>query len=65
MHDLSIMFADEDVPRARLALLLEHFSELSDDRESPGFNYAFKRDDDTNLHLWAPSAPPARPLITR
>jgi predicted transposase YbfD/YdcC len=35
MHDLSIMFADEDVPRARLALLLEHFSEVSDDRE-PG-----------------------------
>ena len=35
MHDLSIMFADEDTPRARLALLLEHFSELSDDRE-PG-----------------------------
>src|SRR6202162_3012667 len=35
MHDLSIMFADEDVPRARLPLLLEHFSELSDDRE-PG-----------------------------
>lgn len=29
------MFADEDTPRARLALLLEHFSELSDDRE-PG-----------------------------
>jgi len=35
MHDLTIMFADEDTPRARLALLLEHFSELSDDRE-PG-----------------------------
>jgi predicted transposase YbfD/YdcC len=35
MHDLSIMFADEDLPRARVALLLEHFSELSDDRE-PG-----------------------------
>src|ERR1700676_3939374 len=35
MHVLSIMFADEDVPQARLALLLEHFSELSDDRE-PG-----------------------------
>jgi len=33
MHDLSIMFADEEVPRARLALLLEHFSEISDDRE--------------------------------
>jgi hypothetical protein len=32
MHDLCVMFADEDVPRARLALLLEHFSELSDDR---------------------------------
>ena len=35
MHDLSIMFADEDAPRARLTLLLRHFSELSDDRE-PG-----------------------------
>ena len=35
MHDLSVMFGDEDVPRARLALLLQHFSELSDDRE-PG-----------------------------
>src|SRR4030088_3368865 len=35
LHDLTIIFADEDVPRARLALLLEHFSELSDDRE-PG-----------------------------
>jgi predicted transposase YbfD/YdcC len=33
MHDLSIMFADEEVPRARVALLLEHFSEISDDRE--------------------------------
>jgi predicted transposase YbfD/YdcC len=33
MHDLTIMFADEEVPRARLALLLQHFSELSDDRE--------------------------------
>src|SRR5260221_3212564 len=35
MHDLTFIFADEDAPRARLALLLEHFSELSDDRE-PG-----------------------------
>jgi len=35
MHDVTILFADEDAPRARLALLLEHFSELSDDRE-PG-----------------------------
>jgi len=35
MHDVTILFADEDTPRARLALLLEHFSELSDDRE-PG-----------------------------
>jgi len=35
MHDLTIRFADEDAPRARLTLLLEHFSELSDDRE-PG-----------------------------
>jgi predicted transposase YbfD/YdcC len=29
------MFAEEDAPRARLTLLLQHFSELSDDRE-PG-----------------------------
>jgi hypothetical protein len=35
MHDLTFMFADEDAPRARLTQLLEHFSELSDDRE-PG-----------------------------
>src|SRR6201993_2813811 len=35
MDNLSIMFTEEDVPRARVALLLEHFSELSDDRE-PG-----------------------------
>jgi predicted transposase YbfD/YdcC len=35
MHDLTLVFADEDAPRARLALLLQHFSELSDDRE-PG-----------------------------
>lgn len=35
MHDVTILFADEDTPRVRLALLLEHFSELSDDRE-PG-----------------------------
>lgn len=35
MGDFSILFADEDAPRARLALLLKHFSELSDDRE-PG-----------------------------
>jgi predicted transposase YbfD/YdcC len=35
MYDVAIMFVDEDTPRARLALLLEHFSELSDDRE-PG-----------------------------
>jgi predicted transposase YbfD/YdcC len=34
MHGLT-MFADEDAPRARLTLLLQHFSELSDDRE-PG-----------------------------
>ena len=27
-------FLDEDVPRARVALLLEHFSRLEDDREA-------------------------------
>lgn len=35
MHDVATLFAHEDAPRARLALLLEHFSELSDGRE-PG-----------------------------
>ena len=39
MHDLAMMFADEEVPRARLALLLEHFSELSDDREPDRIMY--------------------------
>src|SRR5438876_7988530 len=33
MADMSDFFADEDVPRARLALLLKHFSDLSDARE--------------------------------
>lgn len=35
MDDFTIACADEDAPRARLALLLQHFSELSDERE-PG-----------------------------
>ena len=35
MDDVSILFADEDAPRASLALLLKHFSELADERE-PG-----------------------------
>src|SRR5450830_1733813 len=35
MDDSTIAYADEDAPRARLALLLQHFSELSDERE-PG-----------------------------
>ena len=39
MHGLGIMFADEDAPRARLTLLLEHFSELSDDREPARIMY--------------------------
>ena len=34
MLAVAISFPDEDIPKARLALLLEHFSELSDDRES-------------------------------
>jgi predicted transposase YbfD/YdcC len=33
MASITITTADEDVPRARLALLLKHFSELEDDRE--------------------------------
>jgi hypothetical protein len=35
MDDFTIACADEDAPRAGLALLLQHFSELSDERE-PG-----------------------------
>jgi predicted transposase YbfD/YdcC len=35
MDDVTILFSYEDLPRARVALLLEHFSELSDERE-PG-----------------------------
>ena len=34
MDDLVFMLAEEEVPRDRLALLLEHFSRLSDERES-------------------------------
>jgi predicted transposase YbfD/YdcC len=33
MNDTTDFFADEDVPRARLALLLKHFSNLADERE--------------------------------
>lgn len=33
MNDTSDFFADEDVPRARVALLLKHFSNLADERE--------------------------------
>jgi hypothetical protein len=39
MHDLSIMLADEDAPRAPPTLLLQHFSELSDDREPARIMY--------------------------
>ena len=33
MDDIADFFANEEVPRARVALLLKHFSELADDRE--------------------------------
>src|SRR5579862_6411326 len=33
MDDTSDFFADEDIPRSRVALLLKHFSRLADDRE--------------------------------
>ncbi len=33
MDETADFFADEEVPRARVALLLKHFSRLSDDRE--------------------------------
>ncbi|MFT4181870.1 MAG: ISAs1 family transposase [Rhizobium sp.] len=39
MDDLVVRFVGEDAPRPRLALLLEHFSELSDDREPQRIMY--------------------------
>ena len=33
MDDLVLKLEDEELPRARVALLLRHFSKLSDDRE--------------------------------
>ena len=39
MQTLTIIFMGEDAPRARLALLLEHFAELSDDREPDRIMY--------------------------
>jgi hypothetical protein len=33
MATVAELILDEEVPRARVALLLEHFSELEDDRE--------------------------------
>ena len=34
MNDVTDSLIDETLPRARLALLLEHFSRLDDERES-------------------------------
>ena len=39
MDDLTILFDGEAAPKARLAMLLEHFSELSDDREPDRIMY--------------------------
>jgi hypothetical protein len=39
MDDFTILFDGETTPKARLALLLEHFSELSDDREPDRIMY--------------------------
>jgi hypothetical protein len=39
MDGLALRFSGADVPRARLALLLEHFCELSDDREPQRIMY--------------------------
>ncbi|MER9657550.1 ISAs1 family transposase, partial [Mesorhizobium sp. M0152] len=39
MDGLVVRFSGEEVPRARLALLLEHFSALSDDREPQRIMY--------------------------
>ena len=39
MDDFTILFDGEAAPKARLALLLEHFSDLSDDREPDRIMY--------------------------
>ena len=39
MDDFTVLFDGEAAPKARLALLLEHFSELSDDREPDRIMY--------------------------
>ncbi|MGD1039031.1 MAG: ISAs1 family transposase [Roseiarcus sp.] len=39
MDDFTILFDGEAAPKARLAMLLEHFSELSDDREPDRIMY--------------------------
>jgi predicted transposase YbfD/YdcC len=39
MDDLTNMFADETAPRARVAVLLKHFSRLSDEREPQRIMY--------------------------
>lgn len=39
MDDIVVRISGEDVPRARLALLLEHFSVLADDREPQRIMY--------------------------
>jgi len=39
MDDFIFRFASEEVPRARVAVLLEHFSKLSDDREPQRIMY--------------------------
>jgi predicted transposase YbfD/YdcC len=39
MDDFTVTFFEDETPRARLALLLQHFSELSDDREPARIMY--------------------------
>src|SRR5260370_25076940 len=42
MDAVAVTIADEETPRARLALLLEHFAELGDDREPWRVMYPLK-----------------------
>jgi len=54
MDDLVLKFEDEELPRARVALLLEHFSKLSDEREPRRVMYPLNK-------MGNPSALPGNP----
>ena len=43
MDDMAVFFADEDMPRARVALLLKHFSKLETSASRGGSSIPWPR----------------------